>query len=89
MAVQPIGTSELGPGGKVIHHGNTVAAWAACATIFTGFVVGGVAFPANSLPVFIVGCALVVVGAVTGWVLKLLGFGQSSRVASSAATTGD
>jgi ABC-type multidrug transport system permease subunit len=89
MAVQPIGTSELGPGGKEIHHGNTVAAWVGCVIIFVGFVVGGVAFPAKSLPLFIGGCALVVIGFVTGGILHLMGFGQRVKEPSQGVTGGN
>lgn len=59
-------------------HGNTVAAWTAVAIITIAFVVGTLAVILANWPMFWVGVALVVVGAVAGKVLSMMGFGKKA-----------
>jgi hypothetical protein len=68
-------------------HGNTVAAWTAVAIILIGFTIGGVGMWLASPVTFWAGVVVVVVGAITGKVLQLLGFGQKPVGAESAAQT--
>ena len=55
-----------------------MAAWTAVAIMLVGFVVGGLAFPLNSAPVFWVGVGIVVLGAIVGKVLQAMGYGQAA-----------
>jgi hypothetical protein len=67
---------------KVAHvhsHGNSVAAWTGVAIIMVGFLVMTIAVVARTFPMFIVGAALVPVGAIVGKVLSAMGFGISGR----------
>lgn len=58
-------------------HGGTPAAWTAVILMMIGVVIGGVAILVNSWPLFWVGGAgLVVVGAIVGKVMGLMGYGQ-------------
>jgi hypothetical protein len=68
-----------GPVDNVDHHGNSVAAWTAVAIILLGALVMAVAVVLTSLPVFLAGVAVVVVGAVTGKVLSRAGYGAQGR----------
>jgi hypothetical protein len=86
MAVSPY-TGEHHHG-----HGNTPAAWLAVILAFLGFLVGGVGFPLQSLPLVIVGAVLIVASPIVGKALQVMGFGQrpavaGSPVASSPAAT--
>lgn len=60
---------------RVVHHGNTPAAWTAVVIITLAFVVGAVGLIVGSWPTFIVGGALVVVGAIVGKVMQMMGLG--------------
>jgi hypothetical protein len=57
-------------------HGNTVAAWTAVVIITIAFVVGTLAVILGNWPLFWVGVALVVVGAIVGKVLAMMGMGK-------------
>ncbi len=62
------------------HHGRSPAAWACVTIIFIGFVIGGLALVFNSWPTFwIGGVAVVVIGAIVGKVMQLMGYGQELR----------
>jgi hypothetical protein len=58
-------------------HGNTVAAWATVAIITVAFVVGTLAIVLANWPMFWVGVGLVVLGAIVGRVLAMMGFGKA------------
>ena len=62
-------------------HGNTVAAWTAVIIMIIGAVVAGVAVWFVAIPVFWVGIAIVVIGAITGKVLQVMGYGQDKPAA--------
>ncbi len=57
-------------------HGNTPAAWTAVAIITIAFVVGTLAVILANWVMFGVGVALVVIGAVVGKVMSMMGLGQ-------------
>jgi hypothetical protein len=71
------------PGHQVEHdsHGNTPAAWTAVAIILCGVLVGAVAILlANWYLFYIGGIGLVIVGAIVGKVMGLMGYGAHPRV---------
>jgi hypothetical protein len=57
-------------------HGSTPAAWTAVAIIMIAFVVGTLAIVLGNWPMFWVGAGLVVVGAITGKVMSMMGLGK-------------
>jgi hypothetical protein len=71
------------------HHGNTPAAWTAVATIFLGSVVAAVALPFALPWLFFTGLAIMVLGAVAGKVLQLMGFGRPAPAAPEEAGRAD
>jgi hypothetical protein len=58
-------------------HGNTPAAWTAVTIMFVGFLVSGIAVPLELPWLFFVGLAVVVLGAVVGKVMQMMGMGQT------------
>jgi hypothetical protein len=58
-------------------HGNTPAAWTAVGIMFVGFLVSGIALPMELPWLFFVGLAVVVLGAVVGKVMQMMGMGQT------------
>lgn len=58
-------------------HGSTPAAWTAVTTMILGFVVAGIALPLRSTWLFFVGLVVVVLGAVVGKVMQMMGLGHS------------
>ena len=57
-------------------HGSTPAAWTAVIIITLAFVVGTLAIILGNWPLFWVGVAMVVIGAVAGKVLAMMGMGK-------------
>jgi len=56
-------------------HGNSPAAWTAVIIMLVAFTVGTLAFVLD-LPVVVwASAALLVIGAIVGWVLKRIGYG--------------
>lgn len=60
---------------RVVHHGNTPAAWTAVVIITIAFLVGVIGLIIGSWPVFWAGAALVVVGGIVGKVMQMMGLG--------------
>jgi hypothetical protein len=58
-------------------HGNTPAAWTAVGIMFVGFLASGIALPLEMPWLFFVGLAVVVVGALVGKVMQMMGMGQT------------
>ena len=56
-------------------HGHSPAAWAAVIVMVLGFVVGAFGFWFVSMWMIWLAVALVVIGALLGWVLAKLGYG--------------
>ncbi len=56
-------------------HGNTPAAWTAVSIMFVGFLVSGLALPFELPWLFFVGLGVVVLGAVVGKVMSMMGMG--------------
>lgn len=59
-------------------HGSTPAAWTAVTIIMIAFVVGTLGIMVGSWPMFGVGVALVVVGAIVGKVMQMMGLGKKT-----------
>ena len=57
------------------HHGSTPAAWATVVIISIAFLVGTLAVILGNCPMFWVGAALVVVGAIVGKIMQKAGLG--------------
>lgn len=57
-------------------HGSTPAAWTAVVIITVAFIVGTLGIVLGSWPMFWVGVGLVVVGAIAGKVLAMMGLGK-------------
>jgi hypothetical protein len=58
-------------------HGNTPAAWTAVSIMFVGFLISGIALPLELEWLFFVGLAVVVLGAVVGKVMSMMGMGST------------
>ena len=58
------------------NHGRTTAAWATVAVTVVGAAVSSIGVIASRPWVFWAGLGVILVGVVTGRVLKMLGFGQ-------------
>lgn len=58
-------------------HGNTPAAWTAVTIMFVGCLVAGIALPLAQPWLFFVGLAVVVLGAVVGKGMQLMGLGNT------------
>jgi hypothetical protein len=56
-------------------HGNTPAAWTAVSIMFVGFLIAGLALPFSLPWLFFVGLAVVVIGAVVGKAMQMMGMG--------------
>jgi hypothetical protein len=59
------------------HHGHTPAAWTAVGIMFLGFLLAGVALPISAPWLFFVGLGVVVLGAVAGKVMQMMGMGHT------------
>lgn len=57
-------------------HGSTPAAWTAVIIITIAFIVGTLAVILANWPMFWAGVALVVIGAIAGKVLSMMGLGK-------------
>jgi hypothetical protein len=66
-------------------HGNTVAAWTAVVIMIVGSVIAGVSVWFVSPVGFWVGIGVVVLGAITGKVLQVMGYGQEKPAAVTEA----
>jgi hypothetical protein len=58
-------------------HGNTPAAWTAVGIMFLGFLISGIAIPWEKPWLFFVGLAVVVLGALVGKVMQMMGMGST------------
>ena len=58
-------------------HGNTPAAWTAVTIMFVGFLLSGLALPLELPWLFFVGLGVVVLGAVVGKVMQMMGLGNT------------
>lgn len=58
-------------------HGNTPAAWTAVAIMFLGFLISGIAVPWEKPWLFLVGLVVVVLGALVGKVMQMMGMGST------------
>jgi ABC-type transport system involved in cytochrome bd biosynthesis fused ATPase/permease subunit len=58
-------------------HGNTPAAWTAVTIMFVGFLISGLAIPLALVWLFFVGVAVIVIGAITGRVMAMMGMGST------------
>ncbi|HEX2810920.1 MAG TPA: HGxxPAAW family protein [Kineosporiaceae bacterium] len=72
-------TSTMAPHAPHISHGNSVAAWSAVGLIMVGFLVMSIAVAVTTMWLFIVGVVIVVIGAISGKVLAMMGFGISGK----------
>jgi hypothetical protein len=68
-------------------HGNTVAAWTAVSIMMIGTLVSGVSVWYASATGFWVGIGIVVLGAIVGKVLQVMGYGQSRGASTDAAAS--
>jgi hypothetical protein len=58
-------------------HGNTPAAWTAVSVMFVGTIISGLGVAVLNWPLFWIGLAVVVLGAVVGKVMQMMGMGQT------------
>lgn len=61
------------------HEGNTPAAWTAVVIMLIAFVVGTLGVCMGQMWMLYVGFGLIVVGAVVGKIMAMMGLGQFSR----------
>ncbi len=64
---------------RVVHHGNTPAAWTAVVIITLAFVVGVVGLIIGSWPTFGAAFVLAAVGGIVGKVMQMMGLGALPR----------
>ena len=67
------------------NHGKTPAAWTAVTIMFVGFLISGIAVPWEKPWLFFVGLAVVVLGAVVGKVMSMMGMGSTVAYKDAAA----
>jgi hypothetical protein len=67
------------------NHGKTPAAWTAVTIMFVGFCIAGIAFVVPQHWLFWVGIGVVVLGAVVGKVMSMMGMGQSQYDSAPSA----
>ena len=58
-------------------HGHTTAAWTSVTIMFIGFLISGLALPWALEWLFFVGLLVVVLGAVVGKVMQMMGMGNT------------
>ena len=58
-------------------HGHTTAAWTAVTIMFVGFLISGLALPFALEWLFFLGLLVVVLGAVVGKVMQMMGMGNT------------
>jgi uncharacterized protein DUF6704 len=58
-------------------HGNTPAAWTAVTVMFVGCMISGFALPLDLPWLFFVGLGVIVLGAVVGKVMSMMGMGNT------------
>jgi len=68
-------------------HGNTPAAWTAVSIMFVGFLISGLAIPLALVWLFILGVVVVVIGAVAGKVMSMMGMGSDQDQPTGDHTT--
>lgn len=69
-------------------HGNTPAAWTACAIIMVAFLFGTIGVVIANWPLFWVGgVALAIAGVVVGRVMAMMGYGNAPEDAASPTST--
>ncbi|MEU8528081.1 MULTISPECIES: HGxxPAAW family protein [Streptomyces] len=66
-------------------HGHTLAAWTGVTISFIGFCVASVFMVAANVPGFWAGAALILLGAVVGGVMKMMGLGTPKESEASIA----
>ena len=67
-------------------HGNSPAAWTAVIIMLVAFTIGTVAFVLDYPIIVWASAGLLVIGAITGWVLAKLGYGVGGDNVSEKAT---
>lgn len=75
--IDPMHAEEIG-------HGNSIAAWTLVGISLIGFIIGGISFAGHNPTMVYVGCAVVVLGLIAGWVMKKAGFGVGGARSGSA-----
>lgn len=78
---------HLPPASPPRNHGHTTAAWAMTVIMLVGTVVSAVGVLMTTAWLFWVGAAVIVIGAVVGRGLKMLGFGQPDLDAAPATSS--
>jgi Family of unknown function (DUF6704) len=68
------------------NHGKTPAAWTAVSVMFVGFCIAGIAFIVPQHWLFWVGMGIVVLGAVVGKVMSMMGMGQQQSTTMPRVT---
>jgi hypothetical protein len=68
-------------------HGASLAAWAACAVIMIGTVIGGVALIIWSWPLFYTGVGLFIAGAIAGYFAGIMDSVSEYAAAEPASAT--
>ena len=64
---------------RTVHHGNTPAAWTVVVIVTLAFVVGTLGIMMANWMLFWVGVGMLVIGAVAGKVLQMMGLGAVPR----------
>jgi multisubunit Na+/H+ antiporter MnhG subunit len=67
-------------------HGHSIAAWAAVITILVGAAIAAWSVWERSVPLFVVGIVICVVGAAAGKILGMAGYGAAKAPAPGEST---
>jgi hypothetical protein len=70
-------------------HGNTPAAWTAVGIIIAGFTLGGLGMIIASIPMFIAGAVVCVLGVIVGKVMQMMGMGAVPPASEETAEPAD
>ncbi|PQZ96434.1 hypothetical protein CQ018_00165 [Arthrobacter sp. MYb227] len=67
-----------------IGHGNSIAAWTLVGISLIGFIIGGISFAAHNPTMVYISSGIVVLGLISGWVMKKAGYGVGGSKSGSA-----
>lgn len=75
--IDPMHAEEIG-------HGNSVAAWTLVGVCMIGFIIGGISFAAHNPTMVYISSGIIVLGLISGWVMKKAGYGVGGSKSGSA-----
>lgn len=71
----PAGVYDDVDHGEAPGHGNSPAAWTCVIVMLVGALIASIAFVIANTPIFIAGAVVMVIGLITGWIMRKAGYG--------------